>query len=149
MAILISDDEFAEIRAVIQDVTDTFHQKTINYLMRGDSLDLHNEDRTDESFTSYALPGLVVWEKTSDDAKVKESSKGNLDTAEGYVNFNYDDCDAADLISDLKFIGSADEDLIEFDSVRYKILAIVPIGQFPTKNSIVRIIFRKLIKNGS
>lgn len=146
--ILITDDEFAEIRGVIQDVTDTFHQKPIVYLLKGNSLDINNEDREDEDKTPFNINGLVVWAKTDTDAKVIKNTNGNIDLGEGYVNFNYDDCDVAGLISDLNFIGDAAKDLIQFDGVTYRILAIVPIGQFPLKNSIVRIIFEKIIQGG-
>lgn len=147
--ILIDDATFAEIRAVIHDVTDTFHQKVITYIIKGNSLDINNEDRDDEDLTRYDVNGLVVWAKTDTDAKVMKMAGGNLDLGEGYVNFNYDDCDIAGLISNLRFIGDAEKDLIEFDGVKYRILAIVPIGQFPLKNSLVRIIFEKILQNGS
>lgn len=146
---LITPGEFTEIRSVIQDVTDTFHQKTITYILKGESLDIHGEDRNDQDKTEYDIPGLVVWEKTSDDAKVKKDSSGNTDLTQGYVNFNFDDCDAAGLISSLKFIGDKTRDLVKFDSVTYRIIGIVQIGQFPTKDSIVRVIFERIIPNGS
>lgn len=149
MPSLITPEEFAEIRSVVQDVTDTFHKKSITYLLRGESLDINNEDRTDQTLTPYVIMGLVVWSTTTGEGRVEESREGNLDLTEGYVNFNYDDCDLVGLISGFRFIGMPDQDLIEFDGIRYKVIGIPPLGQFPEKNSLIKVNFRKLTRDGN
>lgn len=149
MSSYITDPEFAEIRGIIQNVTDTFHQKPIVYIIKGESLDINNEDRTDHAETRYNLMGLVVWGTTERDAEVKQSGLGNLDISKGYVNFNYDDCQAVGLISNHQFIGQEEKDYLEFDNTRYRIIGIPPAGQLKDTNSIIKVLFQKIIHGGS
>lgn len=145
---LISPATFAKLRTVFKEVTDTFGQKAIVYKLKGTSLSRFNQDRAGDGLTDYNLTGVVVWEKDNNESKTTEKKQGAFDYGEGYVALNILDCTTAGLMANNLFIGKPESDYVEFDGNVYKITGINMVGQFPDEYVLVKVHFRKELKNG-
>lgn len=148
MASLLTDDEFAEIRETIHDVTDTFlrlpviwkkDKNTATRMMR----DIDHERQYDD----INLQGLVVWEDKGNKAILAKSLNGAVDLADGYVLFNYDDAQAAGVVTlTHNQIVNPAKDYLVFDNEKHEILGLNMLGQLKDKNCLLKVHFKKNIR---
>lgn len=150
MASLLTDQDFLEIRTVIDDVIDTFMQLPIVYKQEINTLDRFNEDRDDKrTFQDHALTALVVWEKESADAQVTLTREGAVDLSDGYVMFGYDYLLEKNLIdADGNQVFKPELDRIVIREIEYEIIGANQIGQWKDTDCLVKVHIKKQLQDG-
>lgn len=148
MANLISDDEFAEIRSVAKDLTDTFAQLDATYHKVSRKKDILHEKRSDKFDESdVAIKVLEVWESTGEKAQQRTPSKsGRIALDEGYCLVNYEDMVTAGLALNNQWTGDQVNDKITISGTKYDIIGINPIGQLKDQMVLFKIHIKKRIE---
>lgn len=103
---LLSAADIAEIRAAIQDVTDTFMVSPIVYKQATESLDEWQEDR-EMTYIEHDLLGLVEYPE----GKVVQDLDGANDFFDVMVSFNIEDLETLGLLTGdntVPFVASKD-----------------------------------------
>lgn len=135
---LLTNPDRANIRLALKDVTDTFYKSAIKILIYGGSLDLHNEDRSDQTFDEVDVLGIVEYKG----ADLTQDQTGWYEGAEVMVSLFMDDI-ATLLNAQNKYKGHAEDDYMEMHEKRYKIMQVTYDGPLEDKN-VLMIIFGKL-----
>ena len=96
MADLLTPGDYAEIKAAIQDTTDTFFKVPILYtkIKKGYSKWQNNKEDNSTS-TEYNLLALDIYDKTGASAKNSRKEIGSMSLLEGYLYFNWWDLEKA------------------------------------------------------
>jgi len=145
MAKLITDAEFAEIREVINDVSETFLQKTITYQLKVQSLSRMNRDRNDiGSYTDVSLSVLVVWEQSE---VAIDRTTGSMDLSDGYALVNWDDLEATILMTTGTLNTDIGADKLIVDGGVMEIIGIEKLGQLKDTFAVLKVYFKKTLKN--
>lgn len=150
MAKLLTDADFAEIRTAINDVVETFAQLPITYkkLKRRTLSRFNRETTSNQSFTDYSFNALEVWEK-NEKGFDKADEKGIWDFSEGYLLIAFDEVIAKGLIDTNGNLAMESEvDKVVIRTIQYDIVGIVKIGQLKDQEVLVKIQFKKPLKNG-
>lgn len=128
---LLSAGDRLEIRAAIQDVTDTFMKTDVVYYSGQDSIDIWQEDRGDMVFTAYALKGLVEYVGTL----IDEEPYGNDNPENIMITFNMADVDVAGALTpDYKTKFEIEKDYVKFKEQAYRITAVYYDGPLDEKD---------------
>lgn len=148
MAVFLDDDDFAEIREAINDTVETFAQKIIVYKLSSSEtlsrfgIDNHNVDnKIDKN-----LLGLVVWNAPK--AELETETLGKFDFSMGYVLFAWDYLETEGLIVAEKPVFEPEKDIIIVDSEQLEVKGVVILGQLKDKECVVKIYFKRNLKNG-
>jgi len=147
MAILITDDEFAEFRVLFNDIQDTFYQEVITYCRDRNTATATQRDirRRTEKFN---LNAIVVWSTTKEDAELVRSLTGAYDGNTGYCNVKFDQMQTLGLIdSQDNLIENAAQDSLLIGGKSYPVLGVIKLGQWKDKEVVVKILFRKGNRN--
>lgn len=157
MTKFLNDSDFAEIRTAINDTIETFSGKTIYYyLSPSETLSRFGRDKqnaTDK--TEYALNGLIVWDAPKAELEIDEL--GKFDFSMGYVLFGWDYLDGEGLIisEDVNGIIEAkpsflpERDKIKIDGETLEVMGIVVQGQLNDRECVVKVYFKRGLKNGA
>lgn len=145
MAKLISQDEFTEIRTVLNDVQETFYGTQIIYKKDKNTVTRFQRDIEEKrTYVEYNLDVLVVWNATGNSAEIVRNTIGASDENVGYCNVAYDEMLAKGLIDANKnLITKPAEDKLIINNKEYPILALVKLGQLWNTEVVVKILFRK------
>ncbi len=137
MSDLLSVGQRAQIRAALQDVTDTFMKTPVVYQLKGESLDRFNEDRLDEGVTTFNFNALVEYPATDGD-KVKQFTEGALSTAEVQLTMNLDDLKLINFVNSSNIcIGNDAKDYFTVNNQLYRVAFIGYDGPLDSKNILV------------
>lgn len=147
---LLSNQDFADIRDALNDTMFTFFKRPIIYRKDSDTITRFQRDvATNREFTNYELLGLIVWTDTDTKAETVQRQTGAHDFTEGYCLLRYDDCQAAGIIDAQKrFITTPPQDRLNFNSTEYYVNGMLVIGQLNNDEVLVKVWFRKDLKNG-
>lgn len=138
--------QIAQFRKAIKDTTDLFFGLNATYHLYGESTDTFEEDNTQRQVTNYTVPCLKVYEDT-EDGQVEIKKEGLYDMSEGYILFNFQDCETVGLIDvNGRFIGNPNLDEVTVMAIKFQIIGINLLGQWVDKNSLVKIQVRKQIR---
>jgi len=150
MAKLLTDEIFATVRGVINDVCETFLQKpaVLKKMQPVISRFKRDNDQT-ANFTDYDLPVLSVIDKNSN---LIRSKTGLEVTPEFYLLVNFDVLDSLGLVSttdpDQKVNINPASDYIIIDETRYNIIGNIDlIGQWKDRYCVAKIFCKKPIQN--
>ena len=149
MPSFLTDEDFAEIRSAIQDVTDTFLRLPITFKKLTGHLSRFSGDRKKTKTTSdIVVNGLIVWGGGgSSDGQFEIDETGKRDLDEGYILFNFDDMETAGLTDNENVIVMEGDTIIARD-INYKITGVEPLGQLKDKDCVVKIYIKKLTQDG-
>lgn len=150
MAKFLSDSDFADIRAAINDVVDTFANIEVTYKKLGRrTLSRFNRELTDDQvFTDITLNALQIWEQ-NEKGFAQVDVKGKWDFSEGYALIAYDAIAAADLVDeDGNVLMEEEVDNIVIKGITYEVRGIIQLGPIKDVDSIVKVQFKKNLKNG-
>ena len=145
MAKLLSDSDFDEIRSVLNDVQDTFYQRTVVYKMDTNTVTRWMKDIASErTYVDKTLNGQVVWGTSQGKSDTEKKQEGTYDPGEGYVLLKYDDMLLEGLIdADTALTVTSPQDRIKFDNIVYYITSVVKVGQLKDKEVLVKVFFCK------
>lgn len=148
MAILISDADFQLIRETINDVVETFGQLPITYrkLDRRTASRFNRDQQNQQTFTDYALLGLLVWQINEKTSKV--DVYGKWDFSEGYIIFGLDALDTAGLVFQGDVTMEGEVDRVSIRGKEYQVVGIAQKGQLKDRDAIVKVQIKKDLKNG-
>lgn len=150
MPILISDDEFNEIRSAIRDVTDTFLRKVIVYKHKTVRANRAMMDVNKASgFDDYNINTLIVWNDGSRDGSEFEFTiNGALNRAEGYALLSFDEMQEQNLIDVMEnFVPGAMNDFVFFNDEMKEVIAVVRKGQLKDKDCVIKVYFKTMAKS--
>lgn len=149
MAILIDDNTFNEIRAVLNDVQDTFYQREVTYRRDMDSVtEWQEETDAERKYEDLLLNALIVWNTSKENAQALREYIGAFDGNISYANVKYDDALSIGLIDGSKtVVYKPIEDKIVVDGINYPVLGIVKLGQLKDTEVVVKILFTKDVVN--
>jgi len=151
MAKLLSDQDFADIRAAVNDVIETFAQLPIVYkkLRRRTLSRFNRESTTDQHFDSYNFNALEVWGNKGSDGTLQTDEKGKWDLSGGYLLMAFDDIKTANLIdASNNLLMEPEVDKVVIKGIEYEITGAMVAGQLKDKEVVVKIQFKKALKNG-
>ncbi len=150
MAKFIDDNTFQEIRSTINDVVETFAQKTVVYkLAQKHSLSRFGKDpQVTNPKVDKNLLGLVVWEVNKSQLEVEEW--GKYDFSIGYVLFSWDYLVVEGLISEDTQVPVfiPEKDKIKIDGTELEIIGVWHGGQLKDTDAVVKVYFKNTLKNG-
>ncbi len=147
MAKLISDSEFAEIRTVINDVSETFLQKTVTYKLKTVSMDRMNRDRNEKgSFQDVNLDVLVVWDETEVET---DRTNGVMDLSDGYLLVNWDYLETTPLLDSGVLKTNIGADRVIVDDKELILIGIEKLGQLKDTFTVLKFYIKKQLKNKS
>jgi len=141
---LISSQEFADIRDVLNDTMYTFLKLDVVYMLDTNSVTRWMRDiATQRVFVNKNMKGLVVWGQKETDQK----EIGAYDFGDGYVLLRYDDCVAVGIIdADKNLTVTVPQDKIKFNQLEYYVTCVVKVGQLESTDVLVKVFFRKELK---
>lgn len=152
MAKFLTDEDFLEIRTAINDTVETFAQKPVVYNLSPKQtlsrmgIDKHNEDNK----TEFNLLGLVVW--NAPESEIDTETLGKFDFSMGYVLFSWDYLEAEGLAETLgayyKLKLLPEKDTIKIDDEVLEVKGVVIQGQLKDKECVVKVFFKRNLKNG-
>lgn len=118
---LISEEQIASIKEVLQDVTYTFFTSGITLYKYAGAFDRWGEkNETADAFDTYELKGQVEFgENVSDEAKRQET--GSDDSQGLTVTFNFRDLKAIGLTEDNSVTLNPATDYLSYEGVKYEI----------------------------
>lgn len=142
---ILSAREIAEIRSVIQEVTDSFFVTPVAYYLSNTKLSRFNEDNDNSSYIRYYIKGLVEYTGGS----VQFSQQGAIDKGNVKITFNTEDLIKVGLFDVVNFetIMSSEKDYMEVNGGRYKVKDVSLDGPIDRKNVLVIVIGENLISN--
>jgi len=145
MTKLLTDSDFAQIRTAVNDISESFLQKTVVYKRKIESLDRMNRDlNVKGSFSDVNLDVLVVWEQTE---VVTDRTTGTMDLSDGYILVNYDAIAATSLMISVKLITNVAIDKIVLDGSEMRLIGIETLGQLKDTFTMVKFYVKRKLKN--
>ena len=150
MAILISDDEFNDIRASIRDVTDTFLRKVIVYKHKTVKSNRAMMDINKKAFyDDYNINTLIVMnDGTRGGSEFEFTINGAVDRAEGYALLNFDELQEQNLVDVMEnFVPGAMNDFVFFNDEMKEVIAVVRKGQLKDKDCVIKVYFKTMAKS--
>lgn len=145
MTKLLTDSDFAQIRTAVNDISESFLQKTVVYKRKIESLDRMNRDlNVKGSFSDVNLDVLVVWEQTE---VVTDRTTGTMDLSDGYILVNYDAIAATSLMISGKLITNVAIDKIVLDGSEMRLIGIETLGQLKDTFTMVKFYVKRKLKN--
>ena len=157
MAKFLTDSDFAAIREVVNDTVETFAQKPVLYKLSADqALERFGRDRNRiDNKNVYNLLGLVVW--NAPDAELKVEELGKYDFSMGYILFSWDYLDSEGLIvtgvdekgnNTSKPVFIPEKDIVTVEGEDLEVYGVIVLGQLKDKESVVKVYFKRDLKNG-
>jgi len=149
MAKFLTDQDFADIRSAINDTIETFAQLQVTYKKNQKrTRSRFNRELTDNQvFDDFTLNVLQVWEK-NEKGMSQVDKKGKWDFSEGYLLTGFDSIETLNLVDgngNLTMDQNVDKLLIR--GIEYEVMGIITLGQLKDKDCLVKIQFKKLLKN--
>lgn len=150
MSDLLSPGDWAEFKAAIKDVTDTFFKVPVVLKKKTRTYGAFNENKEDEtSNEDINLMGLLVYDKDGSGAVNTQREIGSANLTQGYIYFNVEDLDANNLIDgttkDCLINTTIDE--AEFLGVLYNLSGGELVGPLNGEFALYKIHFERVYKN--
>lgn len=149
MAKFLTDQDFADIRSAVNDTIETFAQLSVTYKrnQKRTRSRFNRELTTNQAFDDFTINVLEVWEK-NEKGMSQVDEKGKWDFSEGYLLTGFDAIDALNLV-DGNGNNTMDQnvDKVLIRAVEYEVLGVITLGQLKDKDCLVKIQFKKLLKN--
>lgn len=148
----LDDEDFEEIRQIINETVETFAQKPIKYNLSVEySLQRMGRDLNNANLPAeYDLLGLVVWEAKDSEIEIEEL--GKYDFSMGFVLFSWDYLASEGLIVETGGyvipITEPEKDTIIIDGKTVEVMGVWTGGQLKDTDSIVKIFFKRNLPNG-
>lgn len=149
MAKFLTDTDFADIRSAVNDAIETFAQLEVTYkkLRKRTRSRFNRELTTDQNFDDYILNVLEVWEK-NEKGMSQVDEKGKWDFSEGYLLVQFDAIETLGLVDvNGNITMDQDVDKVLIKGVEYEVNGVITLGQLKDKDCLVKIQFKKLLKN--
>lgn len=149
MAKFLTDQDFADIRSAVNDTIETFAQLSVTYKrnQKRTRSRFNRELTTNQAFDDFTINVLEVWEK-NEKGMSQVDEKGKWDFSEGYLLTGFDAIDALNLV-DGNGNNTMDQnvDKVLIRGIEYEVLGVITLGQLKDKDCLVKIQFKKLLKN--
>ena len=147
MTKLLTDQDFAEIRANLKDVTDTFLTKDVTYRLFQESMTRMNSDSNkNATYEDFILQSLVIHASNPP----LESRQGIADLGEDYLLFSMDvllaavnDNEAVLFGEDGAMLMTGPQDRLVIDGEEMLVDSVTPIGPLNGTEVLVKVIFKK------
>ena len=137
---LLSSQDFADVRDVLNDVMFTFFKRDIIYKLDSNTATRFMKDISSaRNYTEIPLKGFIAW--NGDETKQKETGAYDYDT--GYCLLRYDDCLTNGIVVDKNLATTPPQDKLSFEGKDYYIDGMFFIGQWKDTDVMIKIIFRK------
>ena len=149
MAKFLTDQDFADIRTAINDTVETFAQLQVTYMKnrKRTRSRFNRELTTNHVFDNFTINVLQVWEK-NEKGMSQVDEKGKWDFSEGYLLAGFDAIETLNLVDEngnLTMDQNVDKLLIM--GIEYEVIGVITLGQLKDKDCLVKIQFKKLLKN--
>lgn len=132
---LLSDADKLAIRKAIGDLSETFFVTPIFYHYAGDSVDVWNEDRGDQSYYTIQLSAMTEYGATEDIELDKDGSK---DYEQVTLTFNLEDLEKVGFVdSTYKHLFGQETDYFTCRGKVYKVTDIWYDGPLDSKNALI------------
>lgn len=117
---LLSPSDFAEIRAAVRSVTDTFYVTPILYKKSIDSLDVYQEKRT-KQYEEINFNGFVEYPQDKGSTNLEKADvDGSISILDVKVTLNINNVRSAGLLdSDNKFTSVPENDRLQINGITY------------------------------
>jgi len=150
----LEDDDFQEIRDVLNETIETFTKKTVFYELSPSETvsrfgrDNHNADNS----TRYELLGLVVW--NAPDSEITVETLGKFDFSMGYVLFGWDYLLSQGLVETIDNNGTPErnvvfipeKDFITIEGEKLQVMGVNLAGQLNATEVVVKVFFKRDLK---
>lgn len=155
LTILIDDPDFADIRANLNDVMETFFRKGDTgtnpaiYKKDTNALQRFNRDRSlNRNYQSIPVKILVVWDGDGTGSGNTIDRNGSVDNTKGYFLMAYDAAETAGIVdADQNVTITTPQDLITIDKIDYEITGVNLLGQLRDKYCLLKFHIAKRTKS--
>ena len=135
MASLLSPQQFLDIRAALQNVTDTFFTSEITYYQFIDNADMLGSQQG-AAYNQYDLLGFIEYPDKDTD-KTTTHMEGGIEMINPKVSFNYDDLDGLGLIMNNRALMRSETDFMVIQGKSWQVNYVGYDGAFQDNNILV------------